>query len=47
MKEYTESDTPDKEIIVDSLFTLLSSKDIFKNAWLLSEITALSKLTHE
>ena len=47
MKEYTQNETPNKEIIVDSLFTLLRSKDIFKNAWLLSEITALSKLTHE
>jgi hypothetical protein len=45
-KEYSNKENIDKTSIVDRLFSMLSSKDIFKNAWVITEITSLSKLSH-
>lgn len=45
MKEYSSCIKDGKADIVDSLFTNLTSKDIFKNAWVLLEITYLAKLS--
>ena len=43
MKEYSFTGNPNKAEIVDALFRVIHTKEVFKNSWLISEITALSK----
>ena len=42
MKEYSSMEFPNKAEIVDALFTTLTSKNIFENSWVISEITSLA-----
>lgn len=44
MKEYPSVENESKTKIVDNLFTAMKSNDIFKNSWVIQEITALAKL---
>jgi len=43
MKEYSIMEFPNKAEIVDALFTTLTSKNIFENSWVISEITSLAE----
>jgi hypothetical protein len=44
MKEYPSVENGSKAHIVDNLFSAMKSNDIFKNSWVIQEITALAKL---